>query len=83
MLSAYESIAGTFESSRHELRELFGSEDVVVASLDFRASASRGWSELEISQEEAHTWTLRDGKVIRFEWGRDLAAALERAGLAE
>lgn len=83
VLGAYESLAGTFESSRHELRELFGSGDVVVASLDFHARARRGGGELEISQEEAHTWTLRDGKVVRFEWGRDLVAALERAGLAE
>jgi hypothetical protein len=30
---------------------------------------------------EAHTWTLRDGQIVRFEWGRDLQRALEAAGL--
>jgi hypothetical protein len=28
-------------------------------------------------------WTLRDGKVERFEWGRDLGAALEAARARE
>jgi hypothetical protein len=30
-----------------------------------------------------HTWTLRDGRITRFEWGRDLKKALEAAGLSE
>jgi hypothetical protein len=34
-------------------------------------------------QEEAHTWTLRDRKVARFERGLNLEAALEAAGLSE
>jgi hypothetical protein len=34
-----------------------------------------------VVQEEAHTWTLRDGKIVRFEWGRDLRTALEATGL--
>jgi ketosteroid isomerase-like protein len=70
-----------FDSSRHELHELFDGGDTVVAAVSFR-TRGRG-SETEIVQEEAHTWTLRDGRVERFEWGRDLARALEAAGLSE
>ena len=34
-------------------------------------------------QEEGHTWTLRDGKVVRFERGLNLEAALEAARLRD
>ena len=70
-----------FDSSRHELHELFDGGETVVAAVSFR-TRSRG-SETEIVQEEAHTWTLCDGRITRFEWGRDLATALEAAGLRE
>jgi ketosteroid isomerase-like protein len=69
---------GAFGAATSELRELFPAGDAVVAAVTFRAR-SRG-SDIELTQEEAHTWTFRDGKVIRFEWCRDLAAALEAAG---
>jgi ketosteroid isomerase-like protein len=71
---------GAFETATSELRELFPAGDSVVAAVTFRAR-SRG-SDVELSHEEAHTWTFRDGLVIRFEWGRDLAAALEAVGLS-
>ena len=66
-------------SYRHELRELFGRGDSVVAAVRRHAGAATN-SEI---QEEAHTWTLLDGKVIRFERGPDLDAALKAAGLRE
>ena len=78
---AFWNLANSFDSSRNELRQLFDTGDVVVASVSF-CTRSRG-SDTEVVQEEAHTWTLRDGKVARFEWGRDLAAALEAVGLRE
>ena len=40
---------------------------------------SRG-SERELVNEEAHTWTLHEGRIARFEWGQDLSKALEAAG---
>lgn len=43
---------------------------------------SRG-SEAELKQEEAHTWTFREGRIARCEWGLDLRAALEAAGLRQ
>jgi ketosteroid isomerase-like protein len=54
---------------------------VVVAAVSSFVR-SRG-SEVDVVQEEAHIWTFRDGKIVRFEWGRDLGAALATAGLSE
>ena len=70
-----------FESARHELRELFDGGDAVVAAVSFR-TRGRG-SGVELVQEEAHTWTFRDGRIVRFEWGRDLGAALAAVGQRE
>jgi ketosteroid isomerase-like protein len=70
-----------FDATRNELVELFDGGDVVVASVRFR-TRSRG-SQSEIVHGEAHTWTLRDGKIARFEWSRDLGGTLEAAGLSE
>jgi ketosteroid isomerase-like protein len=68
-----------FESRRHEVHELFDCGDAVVAAVSF-STRVRGSRE-ELVQEEAHTWTFRDGRIVRFEWGRDLQAALEAVGL--
>ncbi len=78
VMVAFDAVSA-FESATSELRQLFAAGDSVVAAVTFRAR-SRG-SDVELAHEEAHTWTFRDGKVTRFEWGRDLAAALEAAGL--
>ena len=68
-----------FDESRHELRRVHGADDVLVAEVTFFAR-SRG-SRIDIAQTEAHTWTFREGKIARFEWGRDLEVALAAAGL--
>ena len=70
-----------FASPRYVIKELFDQGDSVVADLSFYVHG-RG-SDSEAVQEEVHTWTLRDGRITRFEWGRDLKAALEAAGLRE
>ena len=75
--AAWQNLSSHFAAQRNELRELFDFGDRVVASVVFHAR-NRG-SETEITQEEAHTWTLSDGLVARFEWGRDLQVALEAA----
>ena len=64
---------------RHELHELFEGGDTVVASVSFVTRS--GGSQTELEQAEAHTWTLRDGRIVRFEWGRDLQGALLAAGV--
>ena len=78
---ALRSIAESFDSYRHELHELFEAGDSVVAWVSFCTRS--GGSDSEVVQQEAHTWTLRGGRIARFEWGRDLTAALEAAGLKE
>jgi ketosteroid isomerase-like protein len=66
-------------SCRHELHELFDLGDTVVAAVS-RHAGSPSSSEI---REEAHTWTFRDGKVVRFERDPNLEAALEAAGPSE
>jgi ketosteroid isomerase-like protein len=78
--AALANLSTHFAGSRNELGELFGFGDRVVASVAFHARLRD--SEHEITQAEAHTWTLCDGRVTRFEWGRDLQAALDAASAA-
>jgi ketosteroid isomerase-like protein len=78
---AVRNMLESFDSQRHELHEVFEAQDTVVAWISF-VTRSRG-SDAEVVQREAHTWTLRGGKVARFEWGRDLERALEAVGLRE
>jgi ketosteroid isomerase-like protein len=78
---ALRNLTETLDAPRHELRELFAAGNVVVARVSF-AARMRG-SDVDFVHEEAHTWTFRNGKIVRFEWGRDLEAALEAVGLSE
>jgi ketosteroid isomerase-like protein len=75
---AMRRFAEVWEKSRHELRELYDCGDIVVAAVSWHIR-NRG-SETELVNKEAHTWTLRDGRIARFEWGQDLDSALEAAG---
>jgi ketosteroid isomerase-like protein len=78
---AMRRFAEVWEKSRHELRELYDCDDIVVAAVSWHIR-NRG-SEMELVNEEAHTWTLREGRIARFEWGQDLDSALEAVGLRE
>lgn len=70
-----------FSDYQHELHELFDAGDVVVAAVRFHATARRRGRKGEVIQkEEAHVWTFRDSKIVRFENGRDLKDALDAAG---
>ena len=75
---AMHRFAEVWDTSRHELRELYDCGDVVVAAVNWHIRG-RG-SERELINNEAHTWTLREGRIARFEWGQDLGAALAAAG---
>jgi ketosteroid isomerase-like protein len=75
---AMRRFAEVWDTSRHELRELYDCGDVVVAAVNWHIRG-RG-SERELINNEAHTWTLREGRIARFEWGQDLGAALAAAG---
>ena len=81
VVRAMRGFAEVWQNSRHELHELFDCGDSVVAAVSWY-TRSRG-SESELVQEEAHTWGLRRGRITRFEWGKDLGAALQAAGLRE
>jgi ketosteroid isomerase-like protein len=79
VVGAIENLSHTFEATDHRLNEVFAAGDVVVAAVTFHARGRDSGAEL--TQDEAHTWIFREGKVISFEWGRDLRAAREAAGL--
>jgi ketosteroid isomerase-like protein len=81
VVRAMRAFGEVWESSRHELHELFDCGDVVVAAVSWY-TRSRG-SHTDLVQEEAHSWSLREGRIARFEWGRDLESALEAAGLRD
>ena len=81
VVRAMRRFAEGWDESRHELHELFDCGDMVVAAVTWH-TRSRGGRQ-EITQEEVHSWTLRDGRIARFEWGLDLTTALEAAGLSE
>jgi ketosteroid isomerase-like protein len=78
VVAAMRRFAEVWRGSRHELHEVFDHGDVVIAAVSWH-TLSRG-SETELVQEEAHTWTIRDGRIARFEWGRNLSSALRSAG---
>ena len=74
----------SFSTYEHELQKLFDGGDTVIVAVSFRAKARRAGAKAEdIQEEEAHIWTFHEGKVIRFENGRELKDALEAAGLSE
>jgi ketosteroid isomerase-like protein len=75
---AMRRFAEVWDTSRHELRELYDCGEAVVADVHWHIRG-RG-SEREFVNREAHTWTLRDGRIARFEWGQDLETALEAEG---
>jgi ketosteroid isomerase-like protein len=77
---AMRRFADHWDGSRHELRELYDCGDVVVAAVSWHIR-SRG-SQHELVDKEAHSWTLRDGKIARFEWGQDLEKALDAAAVS-
>jgi ketosteroid isomerase-like protein len=81
VVRAMRAFSEVWDKSWHELHELFDCGDCVVSAVSWY-TRSRG-SNSELVQEEAHTWGLREGRITRFEWGRDLEAALEAAGLRE
>jgi ketosteroid isomerase-like protein len=79
---ALDGLADAFGERQHRLRRLFDAGDMVVADVVFRGRGATSGATL--TQDEAHTWTFDGaGRIVRFEWGRDLAAALKAAGLAD
>jgi len=78
---AMRRFAEGWDEAWHEIRELYDCGDVVVAAVGWHIRG-RG-SDREMLNEEAHTWTLEDGRIARFEWGQDLGEALAAARLPD
>jgi len=76
---AMRRFAEVWEESRHELREMYDCGDIVVAAVSWHIRSRE--SQKTLVNHEAHTWTLREGRIARFEWGQDLGKALEAAGV--
>jgi ketosteroid isomerase-like protein len=79
VVTALENLGRSFATTEHELHEVFDAGDAVVARVTFHARGRDSGALL--AQEEAHTWTFRGARIISFEWGRDLPAALAAVGL--
>jgi ketosteroid isomerase-like protein len=75
---AWSGLTTTLSDTKHELRQLEGRGEVVIAEVQF--SAALRDSDLRVDHEEVQTWTFRDGRVISIEWGLDADAARRSAG---
>ncbi len=80
-MGAVEKVFEGWESWRAQPEVLRAAGDQVAAVVRYRARG-RG-SGLEVDGRESALWTLRDGKVVRYEWFHGPAEALEAVGLAE
>ena len=80
--TALGSLTDAFDEREHQLRCVFDAGDMVVADVVFRGRGAT--SGARVTQDEAHTWTFDGtGRIVRFEWGRDLHQALKAVGLEE
>ena len=80
--TALGDLTDAFDEREHRLRRVFDAGNAVVADVVFRGRGAT--SGVSLSQEEAHTWTFdHTGRIVRFEWGRDLDQALKAVGLEE
>jgi ketosteroid isomerase-like protein len=70
-----------FEDAEIEPEEFIDVGERVLVSFRFKAKA-RG-SKIEVEEQWAHVWTLRDGKAVRLDQYTDRTKALEAAGLQE
>jgi ketosteroid isomerase-like protein len=78
--SAAKNLSDSFESWAHTPGEMIDAGNMVVVMATFRARG-RG-SSVDLDKYEPHVWTLRDGKVTRFQWFNDRDEALRAAGLS-
>jgi ketosteroid isomerase-like protein len=65
----------------HVPGEMIDAGDSVVVIATFQARG-RG-SSVDLEKFEPHIWTIRDGKIVRFQWFNDRDEAMKAAGLAE
>ena len=78
---AVEAVFDGWETWQMEPERFTAAGDHVVVVLRYRARG-RG-SGVPIEGQESALWTLRDRKVLRYEWFHGPTGALEAAGLSE
>jgi ketosteroid isomerase-like protein len=69
---------GAWDDFRLEAEDFVDAGDSVV--VPFRVFARGKGSGARVERQWAHVWTLRDGKVVRFEVHLDVRRALEAVG---
>ena len=76
-IEAIEKLLESWEYWRAEPEKLTAVGDRVVAIVRYR-TRGRG-SGLDVEGRESALWTLRDGKVVRYQWFHEPAEATEAA----
>lgn len=76
---AAESVSDMFEGLRVEIDEMLDAGDQVVVLATLRGRG-RG-SGADVERRQGYVWTLRDGRVTRFQWFNSADEALRAAGL--
>jgi ketosteroid isomerase-like protein len=78
---AVEKLLQSWEFWRTEIEELRTVGDQVAVVVRYR-TRGRG-SGIDVEGRESALWTMRDGKVVRYEWFKGPGEALEAAGLSQ
>ncbi len=79
LIKALDALEAAFVNYVHEPKRLIDAGDKVLAVVSFRARGRDSGVPVEIPEQQV--WTLRRGKIVRFEWFHDEAAARRAAGL--
>lgn len=78
---AMDNLDAAFPHREHEVGEVRDLGDHVLCFTTFVARTSA--DTVAFRQDEPHLWTLRKGKVVRFQWFHDGAEALDAVGMRE
>jgi uncharacterized protein len=78
---AVKKLLQSWEFWRTEIEEVTTAGDQVAVVLRYR-TRGRG-SGIEVEGRESALWTLRGGRVVRYEWFKEPGKALEAVGLSE
>lgn len=79
--AAIEKVFEAWESWRMEPERLTAAGDQVAVAVRYQARGRA--TGIEVTGRESALWTIRDGKVVRYEWFHEPADAFEAAGLGE